>query len=175
MAEKQIRSPEADSQAIDDLYVQAADCLETWLHYNQAEASPSLAKPHLLEIKAKMPEWNGRTLEVECERPALEDDPTQIDREYPLIWDDNENRNVWNTWITIKAYDTTGTLVNDIAIEHSGNDHLGQPHPARAHELSLQPGQDPSEDFAPVSMLEAGNLNAHMEWAAEQLLEQQAD
>lgn len=174
MSEKQIHSPEADSQAIDDLYRQAADCLETWLHYGQAEVSSSMSNPYLLEVKAKMPEFNGRSLELGYERPAQEDDPTQVDTNYPLIWDNEDGKNAWTTWITVKAYSEDGSRVNDIALVHSGNDVNGQPHTGVADELHLQPGQDPEEQSIPVSMLEAGNLNAQMEWAAEQLLDQHA-
>jgi len=172
---KQIHSPEADPQAIDDLYQQAADCLETWLHYGQAEVSPSMSDIALLNVKAKMPEFNGRTLELEYERPAREDDPTQVDTNYPLIWDREDGKNAWNVWITVRAYDAEGSLVNDIALAHSGNDFRGQSHSGVADELCLQPSQDPEEQTTPVSMLEAGNLNAHMEWAAEQLLDQHID
>jgi len=176
MSEQQTHSPEANPQVLDDLYTQAVDCLETWLHYGQAEVSPSAINPHLLVIKAKIPESNGKSLELDYERPAKEDDPTQVDREYPLIFADENGHSAWNTWVGIKVFDNGGLLIHDIDLAHSGNDIKGEAAPAIAYDKILQPNQDPNdENPAPVSMLEAKNLEAHMEWAAEELLDQQTE
>lgn len=171
MSEKQKISPEANSQRLDDLYQQAADCLETWLHYGEAKVKPSELNPHLLAVQVTMPEFNGKSLVLDYERPAQEDDPTQVDRTYPLIWDDDEGKNIWCTWIGIKTYDTDGKLLHDVDIMHSSNDVNGVSRPANAYDKQLQPGQDPEGELATVSMLDAGDLEAHMEWAVEELLE----
>ncbi len=174
MSEKQTRNPEADVQTINDLYIQAAACLKLWQEYKKTEIAPSLNNPYLLSVKVSLPEFNGRRIEIEYDRPSHTDDPTQVDDDYPLFMEDEHGNNIWATWIGIKGFDTNGKLINDIQVIHSCNDIMGDPHDGVADDLALQPGQDPEVPTMPVTMLEAKNLMGHFEWAAQELREQEA-
>src|SRR5437868_964653 len=105
MSEKQTKNPEASPQTIIELYQQAANYLETAIHVDAVKVEPALyTQVAMLKVKAEVPELNGRRIELEYDRPASDEDPTQVDRDIPLAWNDETGRSHWHTSIRISVF-----------------------------------------------------------------------
>lgn len=158
MSEKHVRSPEADSQAIADLYMAAADCLETAIFINEATIEPVLPG-RKLKVGVGVPEISGKSIHLEYERTSKQDDPTKVDRMIPLATFDDDDRNLWHTPIEAKVYVEDNILLHSYVIEYTGR--LEQ---TRVTDYKLEPGQD-YDECGSITMLDAQELIAQMETA----------
>ena len=163
MSEKINTNPEADTPTVIELYKQAADYLETAIHFGVAKTEPALYdQMAMLKISADVPELNGKKLTLEYDRPAA-DDPTQVDRDIPLAWNDETGRNHWQTPITINVYDADDKCLHRYAVEYVGGDDW-----ARISDEQLQPGQA-IDEYSGITQLDAKEAISQLEWGLENL------
>lgn len=160
MSETQKHNPEASVQQMADLYMEAANYLETALHYGEAVVEPEAGiADYMLRVSTDVPALNGKHLKLQYDRPKREDDPTQVDRDIPLAFIDDEGRNQWQTPINVAVYDENDTELHDYSIEYIGGDW------ARVVDETLQqPGQD-TDEYGSITALDAQELTAHLNWA----------
>jgi hypothetical protein len=165
MSEKQTRSPEASPETIAELYQAAADYLETAIQLGTAVKEPALYEHvSMLTVTAEVPELNGRRIVLKYDRPATDDDLTQVDLDIPLAWVDETGRNHWQTPIDIEVHDANGPQLHDYSVEYVK--YTDRPDFTRSIDNAMQPSGDP-DDYGTLSQIDAKEIIGHLEWALE--------
>lgn len=163
MSEKITNNPEADSQTVDSLYQQAVDYLETAIHDGTAKLEPTIGAFDM-RVTAEVPEQNGKSLVLGYDRKSQDHDRTRVDTAMPLAWNDETGRNHWHTPVDIQVRDSSGQMIHDFNIAHSGLNGKAQPFPGWAYDNYAA---GPYEDAPAMTALEANELTAQIEWAFE--------